>query len=131
MNQEGKRGTKTGGTQRIRKRKLQGGCEVSQERVWQGRAEARGGGAGMVQSSTPSNLLNFLITHSTTPPGTVFFSDWDMQGHQKLQIDHRTVLSSRDRPAQRGCLKCLSRGYRSPIEGAGRESRQNTQITNI
>lgn len=38
--------------------------------VW-GRAGLRSGGVGMVQSSTRSC---FLITHSTTPPGTVWFS---------------------------------------------------------
>lgn len=54
---------------------------------------------GMVQSSTPSHLLHFFeIAHFTTPPGTVifFFQTWDMQVHQKLQVDHWTVVSSQD-----------------------------------
>lgn len=60
---------------------------LSQERgMWQGRAEAAGG--GMVQSTTPSHL--FIYSESITPTHhqALFFSDWDMQGHQKLEIDH-------------------------------------------
>lgn len=65
-------------------------------RVWQGRAEAEGGGwdggVGMVQSSTASHLFifySFFFFKSLTPPHhqalffSFSFSDWDMQGHQK------------------------------------------------
>lgn len=134
MNQEGQRGTKTVGTQRNKNKK----------RVWnvvsgegcvagQGWGRGRGSGNGPKQNAITSHLHLFLITHSNTLPGTVFFffPEWDMQGHQKLEIDHWTAASSHDRPAERGCLLRLSRGYSSPTEGALRESRQSTQIRDI
>lgn len=107
---------------------LRGGCEVPQERVWQGRAEASGGLVGMVQSSTPSRLKLFfcfvLFLKSLTPPHhqALFFSDWDMQGHQKLQVDHWTNVSGHGGPAERGCSQRLSKSHSWPREGAQEEN---------
>ena len=105
------------------KKKLRGGCEVL--RVWQGRAEAGVGGGGyggvgMVQSSTASHLfilyiffvlffLNHSLHHTTRH---CFFQTGTCRATRKLQIDHWTIVSSHDRPAERGCLSRLSRGYR-------------------
>lgn len=55
-------------------RKKHGGCDVS---GWQGRAEARGG--EWEWSKAARHHISFFLffcfcfTHSTTPPGTVFF----------------------------------------------------------
>lgn len=65
-------------------------------RVWQGRAEAEGGGMGWGSGNGPKqhgvtslHFLFFFFFKSLTPPHhqalffSFSFSDWDMQGHQK------------------------------------------------
>lgn len=46
----------------------------------------------------------FFWNHSLTPSHhqALLFSDWEMQGHWKLQIDHWTTVTCHDGPATKG-----------------------------
>lgn len=54
------------------------------QKAWQGGGEGQGGSEK--QRHISLTVFFFKTTHSGTPPGTVvFYSDWEMQGHQKLR----------------------------------------------
>lgn len=96
----GKEEQKTVGAQREKQNKNKEG------KVWgegvAGQGWDQGRVVGMVQSSTPSILIFKFFFKSLTPPHhqAQFSSDWEMQGHQKLQTDHWTIVGSCCRSAE-------------------------------
>lgn len=79
---------------------------VELSRQWQGRAEPRPGGGQWEWSKAARHHISHL-NHSLHHTTRHCFSDWDMQGHQKLQRDHWTFRSGAVRPAERGCPLAL------------------------
>lgn len=69
---------------------------------------------------------SFILTsHSTRH---CFFSDWDMQGHQKLPTDQRTAVCSHNGPAEEDAYDSLEVVVH--LESTGRGWRRSTQIMN-
>lgn len=134
MDEEGKRGTKTFQLKEKKKKK-------TTRRVWSGDVSGEGMAGqgwgqvrvvGMVQSSTPPHLLIFS-NHSLHQALFFFlFCFFFILGHAgPPKAANRSLNRCEQLPAERGRLPRLSRGYSSPTEGTGRESRHSTQFTNI
>lgn len=81
----------------LNKKKLQGRCEVLMSQEGEGvcvagqMPEGRVGDGGWEWSKAAHHHISliFFLNHSLhhTTRHCFFFSDWDMQGHQKLRID--------------------------------------------
>lgn len=91
--------------------------------------QGRGQGTGPKQHAIISLIFLFCFLESLTPPHhqALFHSDWEMQGHQKLEIDHRTIGSSYDRPAWKGMFTTPEYTLQSIPEGR-REATQSDQF---
>lgn len=109
---------------------------VSSVEVWGESAAGQGwgrGGKGEWEWSKAARhhiSLIFFSNHSlhhTTRH--CFFQSGTCRATRSCEIDHWTAVSCYDRPAEGGRLARLSRGYSSPTEGTGRESRLSTRIT--
>lgn len=138
MNQEGKKRNKKNCWNTKEKKQTKKNYEEG-VKCWEcGRAGLRPGwggyeGVGMVQSSTASHLFILYIFFvlfffkSLTPPHhqALFFSDWDMQGHQKAA---NRSLNHCEQPWQ----TCREGMFVTPESRLQEEkTRQSTQITDI